>query len=70
MVGSHAAKESKIKLMYTCIQKCCYCLGTVSTVVWKLLFSTENISMIIKFKVKHFHGYMTSLKYSYLEQYH
>ena len=30
-------------------------------------FSTENISLIKKFKVKYFHGYMTSSKYFNLE---
>ena len=30
-------------------------------------FLTENLLLIIKFKVKYFHGYMTTSKYSYLE---
>ena len=30
-------------------------------------FSTENISLIIKFKVNYFRGYITSSKYFYLE---
>ena len=27
----------------------------------------ENISLIINFKIKYYHGYMTSLKYIYLK---